>query len=134
MKTAHLYTDGAARGNPGPAGAGVVLSDGKGKVIFEWSKYLGEATNNQAEYTALSEGLRKALDFGFSRVYISLDSELVVKQVKGEYKIKNEGLKPHFKNVMKLLEQFKSYTIRHIPREENKEADRLANKAIDEVL
>lgn len=134
MKKAYLFADGAARGNPGPAGAGVVLAGDDGKVVFEGSRFLGETTNNQAEYSALGNGLVKALELGYSRIDISLDSELVVRQIKGEYKVKNEGLKPHFEKVKQLLDKFASFSIRHIPREKNKAADRLANRAIDEAI
>lgn len=134
MKKAYLFTDGAARGNPGPAGCGFVLADSDGHVVFEGHKYIGDATNNQAEYTALLEGLKKALELEFSEVDISLDSELVVRQILGEYKVKNEGLKLHFREATELLRKFGSYNIKHIPRERNKAADRLANRAIDEAI
>lgn len=134
MKTAYLYADGAARGNPGPAGAGYLLKDDEGNVAFEGCRYLGEKTNNQAEYLALTEGLVKAIEMGVGELLISLDSELIVKQIKGEYRVKNDGIKPLFKRVKELLEKFGSYSIKHIPREKNKDADRLANKAIDEAF
>lgn len=134
MKKAYLYTDGAARGNPGPAGIGFVLADGDGRVVFEGKRYLGETTNNQAEYTALISGLKKALEMSFTEVDINLDSELVVKQIKGEYKVKNGGLKPFYEDVKKILKEFGGYDIRYIPRERNKAADRLANRAIDEAI
>lgn len=134
MKKAYLFSDGAARGNPGPAGAGFVLVDSDGHVVFEGKKYLGEVTNNQAEYSALFEGLGIAADMGFDCININLDSELLVKQIRGEYKVKSEGLRLYYKRVMNLLNRFKTFSIRHISRERNKAADRLANKAIDEVL
>lgn len=133
-RKAYLYTDGAARGNPGPAGAGFAVVGGDGQIVFEGKRYLGEMTNNQAEYLALCEGLEKILELNFEEVAISMDSELIVRQVEGSYKVKNHGLKPHYKKVMELLDKFSSFSIKHIPREKNKAADRLANEAIDEVL
>lgn len=133
MKTGYLYSDGAARGNPGPAGAGFVIAGSDGLVVFEGHRYLGETTNNQAEYSALYDGLIKAIQLEFDKLDISLDSELIVKQIKGEYRVKNEGLKPHYLKVLGLLKKFGSYSIRHIPREQNKVADKLANRAIDEA-
>ena len=134
MKNAYLFSDGAARGNPGPAGAGYILTDDNETTLFEGCRYLGKTTNNQAEYMALTDGLAKAVELGVTKIDINLDSELVVKQVKGEYRVKNEGIKPHYKNAMNLLDKFESYTIRHVPREKNKVADKLANKAIDCVV
>jgi len=126
-----IYVDGAARGNPGPAGAGAVLTDSKGKVVAEICRYLGETTNNQAEYRALLLALKRAGDFGALRVNIFSDSELIVRQISGEYKVKNEGLRPIFQDVMKILRDLGDYNIKHIPRERNKRADQLANLAID---
>ena len=126
-----IHSDGAARGNPGPAGAGALLENEKGEVVAKVCKYLGEATNNQAEYTALILGLEEAEKNGATRISVFCDSELVVKQVKGEYKVKNAGLRPLFQEVMKHLRKIGVYTISHIPREENKKADELANLAID---
>jgi len=134
MKKLSLFTDGAARGNPGPAGAGFVLFNDANEVVFEGAKYLGEATNNQAEYTALDEGLKKALELECAEINIYMDSELIVKQIKGEYRVKNQGLKPMFKDVTLKLSKFENYTISHVRRENNKQADKLANKAIDDVL
>lgn len=134
MKKGHLFTDGAARGNPGPAGTGVVLTDENGITVFEDGRFLGAMTNNQAEYVALVDGLKKALELDFSNLSIAMDSELIVKQIKGDYRVKNHGLKPYFKAAMDLLDKFDEFSIRHIPREENRTADRLANRAIDRVL
>jgi len=127
-----IYTDGAARGNPGPAGAGVVIKDAGFKTIKELWDYLGEITNNQAEYRALIMALKSAVELGASDLDIFADSELMVSQIKGLYKVKNEGLKPLFDEAVGLLKRFKASRISHIPREKNKEADKLANKAIDE--
>lgn len=134
MKKCYLYSDGAARGNPGPAGAGFAVLDSEGSLIFEGKRYLGETTNNQAEYIALLSGLEKIFELKFDNVDISLDSELVVKQIKGEYRVKNEALRPHHKKILELLKKFSSYNIKHVPREKNKVADRLANEAIDEAI
>jgi ribonuclease HI len=134
MKSAYLFTDGASRGNPGLAGAGFVLMGGAGQIVYEGARFLGEATNNQAEYIALVEGLSQGVEMGFSDISIRMDSELIVKQIKGEYRVKNHGIKPHYKKAVELLNKLESYSIEHIPREKNKEADRLANKAIDDAL
>lgn len=131
MKKLLINTDGAARGNPGPAGIGAVLKDEAGKVVFEISEYLGERTNNQAEYMALIRALTKAAEAGAEEINVFADSELMVKQVKGLYKIKNEGLKPLFDEVKSLIRKFKGVNVSYVPRERNREADKLANKAID---
>lgn len=127
-----IHTDGAARGNPGPAGIGVIIQNDKGEVLHEISGFLGQATNNVAEYTALITALEKAVSLNAQEVQLFTDSELVVKQIKGEYRVKNEGLKPLYQKAKGLIQQLGSFTITHIPREKNKEADRLANRGIDE--
>jgi ribonuclease HI len=126
-----IFSDGGARGNPGPAGIGAVLYDQEKNKIAEVSKYLGETTNNQAEYKALIEGLKKAKEFNVQEVECFLDSELVVKQLKREYKVKNQELAPLFLEVYNLSQNFKNIKFIHVPREKNKEADRLANLAMD---
>ncbi len=131
MKRLIINTDGAARGNPGPAGIGVVIKDEGGVIIKEIAEYLGETTNNQAEYRALIAALKSAVELGAESVAVFADSELMVKQVKGLYKVKNEGLKPLFIEVKGLLPKFKACNIEYVPRERNKEADKLANIAID---
>ena len=130
--TYRLYTDGAARGNPGPAGAGALLCDIHDNPVEELCEYLGEATNNVAEYRALLLGLKKALERGATEIEIRADSELMVRQLLGKYRVKNEGLKPLFQEAVRLLKQFQKYSINHIDREDNSGADRLANRAIDE--
>lgn len=125
-----INCDGAARGNPGPAGIGGVIKDADGNKIIEIKDYIGETTNNIAEYTALIKALHTAKSLSARDIVINLDSELVVKQITGEYKVKNEGLKPLFCEVKNLLANL-SYKISHIPREKNKDADILANEAID---
>ncbi len=127
-----LYTDGAARGNPGPAGAGAVLCEADGRIIEELSEYLGETTNNVAEYRALLLGLNKAIHLGADEIEVLADSELMVRQLLGKYRVKNEGLKPLFQEAVRLLKKFRKYSIKHIDREMNSDADRMANRAIDE--
>lgn len=128
---ARIYSDGGSRGNPGEAGIGVFIEDNEGNVIKEISQYIGEQTNNVAEYKALSRGLEVALDLGLKSVTCYLDSELVVKQIKGEYKVKNEGMILMFNMVKPLIKQFEKFEIVHIKRELNKKADALANRAMD---
>jgi ribonuclease HI len=131
---AFLYTDGASRGNPGPAGAGVLLLDEKGRPILELNRFLGKATNNEAEYQALIAGLEAAEKLELSRLRIFLDSELVVKQLQGEYRVRNPRLQPLFDEVASRLQRLSSYAIMHVPRERNQVADRLANEAVDRGL
>ncbi|HCU24459.1 MAG TPA: ribonuclease H [Deltaproteobacteria bacterium] len=126
-----LYADGGARGNPGPAGAGAYLEDESGRAVARIYKYLGETTNNVAEYSALIFGLKEAQRRSAETVAIRMDSQLVVRQVLGEYKVKEPRLQKLHQQVSALLEGFGSFRIEHIPREENQEADKLANLAID---
>jgi len=132
LAACHLYTDGASRGNPGLAGAGAVILDDAGHELLAEAEYLGKCTNNVAEYQALILGLQSARDLGCPRLHVFLDSELIVRQVTGRYKVKNATLKPLFAEVQGLLKGFKGYTIAHVPREKNKRADELANQGIDE--
>lgn len=129
-----IYVDGAARGNPGHAGIGVLILSEDGKVLRRIGKYLGKTTNNVAEYQALITALKEAKAMGVSTIKVFADSELMVKQIKGEYKIKSEGLKPLYKESMALLMHFDGYDIIHINREKNSEADRLANQGIDTMI
>lgn len=126
-----IYSDGGARGNPGPAGIGVVLYNEDKEVIEEISKHIGEATNNIAEYKAIIEGLKKAKELKAEELDCYLDSELVVKQLNGEYKVKNQGLAPLYLEIHNLKLSFKKITFTHIKRALNAEADALANKAMD---
>ena len=126
-----IYIDGASRGNPGEAGAGVWMTDGEGRKVLEVRRYLGRKTNNEAEYWALLFGLQEAKRLGGSSIRIFTDSELVEKQVKGLYRVKNLNLKVLHTSVIQELKAFSSYGIESIPREENREADRLANQAIE---
>lgn len=130
MKTAKLFSDGGARGNPGPAAIGAVLMSDN-KILGEVSKYIGETTNNQAEYQALLAGLSLALEHGINHLNCYLDSELVVKQMRKEYKVKDKELQKIFVKVWNESLKFKQITYQHIPREQNKEADRLVNLALD---
>jgi len=128
-----IFSDGGARGNPGPAGAGVVICDAKGKVLEKHKKSLGVMTNNQAEYSALILGLEKAKKLKPKKIRCYLDSELLVEQLNQNYKVKNAGLKPLFEEARAKVLEFPSVTFFHIPREKNEEADRLANLAMDKM-
>ncbi|MFA5165781.1 MAG: ribonuclease HI family protein [Candidatus Paceibacterota bacterium] len=134
-----INTDGGARGNPGPAAIGVVIKDGKGKVAKEYGKTIGEATNNIAEYSAVVsalETLAKLLGSKAKRaeVLIEADSELIVKQLKGEYKVKDANLQKEFIKVYNLKQKFLQVSYKHIPREKNKRADELVNAALDKDI
>ena len=129
-----IWTDGGARGNPGPAGAGVVVRDADYKLLAELKSYLGNTTNNLAEYKALVLGLQYGVRHGADKVTVHCDSELMVRQVRGIYKVRNAGIRPLHAEVMKLAGKFDHFTIKHIPREENCEADALVNQAIDSAL
>lgn len=130
-KRLEIYIDGGARGNPGPAGVGVVVLDESGKRIKDVSKYIGEATNNIAEYNALLYGLEEALILRADEIKINLDSELVAKQITGEYRVKDSNIKPLFERALNMLKSFKNFEVNHIDRSKNKEADKLVNKAIN---
>lgn len=135
LDRALLNTDGGSRGNPGLSGIGFTLAvdDGRGlEIICEAGAYIGTATNNQAEYQALIWGLRNAIDLKVRVLDIYADSELVIKQLKGEYKIKNEAIKPLYTQALALLSRFESHSLNHIARENNAAADALANQAMDE--
>ena len=127
-----VYTDGGARGNPGPAAFGVVIGE-----TYMHGEYIGETTNNVAEYSGLVYALKHAkkgtdeADMAKVDLEVRMDSELIVKQMKGEYKVKNEGLKPLFLEAKKFISHFHSVSFVHIPREKNKEADAMVNKALD---
>jgi len=126
----NLYIDGASKGNPGMAAAGVWLTNHEGKELLGISRYLGHKTNNEAEYWALLIGLREAKRWGIGSIHIFTDSELIARQVKGIYRVKDSNLKALHQEVMENLKAFSSFEIESIPREENREADRLANEAI----
>lgn len=125
-----LHTDGASRGNPGPAGIGVVLSLPDGTELLAWGQAIGTTTNNVAEYQAMIAGLRKALELGATAVHLRADSELVIRQVNGRYKVKNARMKPLHAQVMELLGKLREWDAVHIPREQNARADELAGGAV----
>lgn len=128
------YTDGGARGNPGPAAFGVVVKDTAGKTVAAFGRYIGETTNNQAEYQGLVAALEEAKRLGAKIVDCYLDSELVVKQMRREYKVKDKALQTQFLKAWNLMVEFQKVTFTHIPREQNKEADAQVNEAIDRHL
>jgi queuosine biosynthesis protein QueD len=128
-----LWADGASRGNPGPAATGFVLLDPEGSEVAAEGAFLGTATNNVAEYEAVLAGLRAARDVGTSSLEVRLDSELVVRQLNGQYKVKNEKLQPLHRAASEILATFESVTVSHVPRAQNERADALANEAIDEA-
>lgn len=128
-----LYCDGASRGNPGPASIGVVLLDPTGQVVREISGAIGEATNNVAEYRALESGLEAAIDAGIDHLEVRLDSELLVRQVTGEYRVRSAHLRPLHRSVSRLLSRVPEVAVVHVPREENAMADALANEALDDL-
>jgi secondary thiamine-phosphate synthase enzyme len=129
MRRAIIAVDGASKGNPGPAGIGVVIGDESGKTVAEISEFIGEQTNNVAEYTALIRALDEALKLGFTDASVQTDSELMARQINGQYRVKNEGIVPLFRTVLELLGQFHTATITHVLRANNKRADSLASKA-----
>ena len=129
-----LYTDGAARGNPGPAGAGAVILSPEGHVVAKVGKYLGDNTNNFAEYMGLILGLKRARAMGIKELEVFSDSELMVKQLSGEYQVKAENLRPLFDEARTLLAGFADISVRHVPREENEAADEMSNRAIDQRM
>lgn len=130
-ETITLNFDGGSRGNPGPAGLGIVLSAEDGTPLVTLGKYIGAATNNVAEYMALILGVREAKKLGAKKIRVRGDSELVIRQLRGEYRVKNPGLKHLFDQVQELLNAFESVSFEHVVREKNSLADRLANRAMD---
>ncbi len=134
MKKLIIHTDGGARGNPGPAGIGVYVTDAAGQVVLEHSRYVGETTNNQAEYLAVVDALEHAKQLGGEELDFFLDSELVVRQLNHQYKVRDAGLAPLFMRVWNLSTGFKAVRFSHVRREANKDADRLVNVAIDRHL
>lgn len=134
-----VNTDGGARGNPGPAGIGVVMRDDKNIIIGRYKEFIGNATNNIAEYKALILALKESIKisnfkFQILNIQINMDSELVVRQMQGRYKIKEPSLKILATEVLALIKNFQNVEFKHIPREQNKEADKLVNQAIDEAM
>lgn len=127
-----VFSDGASRGNPGPAGAGAVVKDAQGNVLAQLKQGLGKTTNNVAEYKGLILGLHKAQELGAREVEVRADSELMIRQLNGKYAVKADGLKPLYNEAMALLKSFPKWSAEHVPREENELADAMSNKAIDE--
>jgi len=127
-----VNVDGGARGNPGPAAVAAVAATVDGEVVGERNAYIGEATNNVAEYRALLLGLELARELGASEVELINDSELVARQIGGEYKVKHAGLKPLFGEAMRTLLEFDAWAVRSVRREQNERADELVNRALDE--
>jgi len=127
-KSAVLYVDGASSGNPGPAGIGMRITTLGGEEVFSWGESIGKATNNIAEYRALIAGLQKAYDLEVRSIRCFSDSELVVKQIQGKYRVKAPALGPLHGQVMDLLKRFTDWQIKHIPREQNRQADKLASR------
>ena len=129
---ATLFADGGSRGNPGPAASGAVLVDPSGEVMDEVGRFLGTATNNVAEWTALLIGLEKAKELGIMRLAVRMDSELVVKQMRGEYRVKHVDLQPLHRRAQTLMRSFEWLDIKHIPRKQNGLADGLVNAVLDQ--
>ncbi len=129
-----VYSDGAARGNPGPAGAGAVLVEPSGQVVDRIGKYLGVQTNNFAEYMGLLLGLRRAKELGVREVEVFADSELMIRQLGGRYQVKSPTLRPLYEEALRLLNTFVRVKLVHVPREMNAAADEMSNRAIDERL
>jgi ribonuclease HI len=125
--------DGGSRGNPGPAAYGVIIRDGRGEIVAKLKKYIGRMTNNVAEYYGLIAALDYAESHGVRAIRVESDSELLVKQMRGQYKVKSEDLRPLFERALKMSKAFDSFRIEHVYREQNREADALANEALDET-
>ncbi len=125
-----IFSDGASLGNPGQSAIGVVIHDEAGKVVGRISRRIGHATNNQAEYRAIIAALEEAVRLGAEEVEVRADSELVVQQLNGRYRVKKATLRPLYQKVVQLTGSLKAFSITHIPRTQNREADRLANKAL----
>ena len=125
-----IGADGASHGNPGPAAIGATIKDEQGKLIARISQRIGTATNNQAEYRAVIAALKEAIRLGAKQIDISVDSQLVVRQLSGQYRVRNAALKPLFREVKRLTERLEAFTITHVNRSQNVEADRLANMAL----
>lgn len=137
LKTVRIFCDGGSRGNPGPAGIGAVVLDASREpatVIATVSEAIGVATNNVAEYQALISGLEAAADFGARRVEVRADSQLIIRQLEGRYRVKNPGLQPLYRRAMELLRGYAEVDLRHVYREENTEADALVNAALDAAV
>ena len=128
-----IHTDGGSRGNPGPAGYGVVVSDAYGCVLLERGGFIGRATNNEAEYQGLITGLRIARELGAAEITVRSDSQLIVRQINGDYKVRCARLRRLYDEAHSLLAGFNTWRVEHIPREQNDRADELAHRAMDEA-
>ena len=128
-----VHVDGGSRGNPGPAAVGAVVAAPDGSVLREEGRYIGETTNNVAEYRAVLLGLELAAALGPGRVEVVNDSELVARQLQGRYRVKNPGLKPLYEETLRALRRFGSWSVRNVPRAGNERADSLVNRALDEA-
>lgn len=134
IKKCILYTDGGARGNPGPAAIGVVIQDEKKEMVFELGEYVGERTNNEAEYLALLAGLKKAKEMSAQELLVYVDSELVARQLNGLYKVKQAHLQKLFVQIRNIEQKFNRVRYEHVRREKNKRADALVNEVLDKKL
>ena len=130
IKRASIFTDGASRGNPGPSAIGAAIKDEQDRLIASISQLIGSTTNNQAEYRAIIAALEEAIRLGANQVDMRSDSELVVRQINGQYRVKEASLKPLYQKVKQLQSQLEGFTIIHIPRRQNREANRLAGMAL----
>jgi ribonuclease HI len=129
-----VYSDGAARGNPGPSGAGAVLVDASGQEVDRLGKYLGIQTNNYAEYMGLLLGLKRARDLGIREVEVFADSELMIRQLGGRYQVRSPTLRPLYQEALRVLNDFSRVKLVHVPRKMNAAADEMSNRAIDERM
>lgn len=129
-----LHTDGACRGNPGPAAAGWVIFDQQGQLVQQGGRALGITTNNVAEYAAAKLGLEACIALGVKQVVLKADSQLLIRQLLGQYQVRNEGLRGYLVAVKQLLQQFDQFSLLHVPRAENQQADAMANAALDSAL
>lgn len=130
LKKVVVHSDGVSRGNPGQAAIGAIIRDERGRLLASISQRIGRATNNQAEYRAIIAALEKALVLGARQVELNSDSELAVRQIKGQYRVRKEALRPLYQRVKELQSRFEGFTVHHIPRQQNREADKLANAAL----
>ena len=130
LKKVVIHSDGVSRGNPGPAAIGAIIRDERGRLLASISQPIGRATNNQAEYRAIIAALEKVLALGARQVELNSDSELMVRQIKGQYRVRKEALRPLYQRVKELQSRLEGFTIKHIPRQQNREADKLANAAL----
>lgn len=133
-RTVVVHVDGGSRGNPGPSAVAAVATGPDGEVLMEASEYIGETTNNVAEYKAVQLGLRLARELGADKVEVVNDSELVARQISGQYKVKNAGLRPLFIETMQALREFPEWGVRNVRREQNERADELVNLELDRAL